>query len=83
MFKKQVNKYYGTKQVASARKVVESRSHDRRDDHREYRNSRSSSTHHHSPGNLTRRKHARSGLDSSPSASTIKNQRRSFESDIC
>jgi hypothetical protein len=33
MLQRQVNKYYGTKQEASARQVEAYRSHDRRDDH--------------------------------------------------
>jgi hypothetical protein len=33
MLQRQVNKYSGTKQAASARQVEASKSHDRRDDH--------------------------------------------------
>jgi hypothetical protein len=71
MLQKQVNKYSGTKQEASARQVEVSRSHDRRDDHGGSRQSRSVSRHqhHHSPGNSTRREYAHSRSERIPSMS--------------
>jgi hypothetical protein len=68
MLQKQVNKYSGTKQASSARKVATSRSHD----HGGSRKSRSMSRHHHhSPGHSTRRAHAHSRSESSPSVSPV------------
>jgi hypothetical protein len=55
MLQRQINKYFGTKQAANARQVETSRSHDRRDDQRGSRNSRSAIRHHHSLGHSTRR----------------------------
>jgi hypothetical protein len=67
MLQRQVNKYFGTKQAASARQVEASRSHDRRDDHGGSRRTRSVSRHHHhSPGHSTRRAHAHSRSESIP-----------------
>jgi hypothetical protein len=61
MLHKQVNKDSGTKQAASARQVSTSRSHNKRDDHGNDRQSRSMSRLHHSPRQSTRRTHASSG----------------------
>jgi hypothetical protein len=55
LLQRQVNKYSGTKQAASARQVATSRSHDRRDDHRGSRKSRSVSRHHHSHRTLNQK----------------------------
>jgi hypothetical protein len=49
MLQRKFNKYSGTKQVSNARKGEEYRSHDKRDDHKGYRKSRTVSRHNHSP----------------------------------
>jgi pSer/pThr/pTyr-binding forkhead associated (FHA) protein len=54
IIEKQINKNSGTKQEASARKVEVSRSHDRRDYHGGYIQSKNVSRHHHSLGNLNK-----------------------------
>jgi hypothetical protein len=69
MLQRQFNKYSGTKQEASARKVEASRYHDRRDDHGGFRQSRSIKVHHHrhhSQGHSTRRTHAHSRSENWP-----------------
>jgi hypothetical protein len=82
MLHKQVNKDSGTKQATSARQVSTSRSHNKRDDHGNDRQSRSMSRLHHSPRQSTRRTHASSGPGSSPSVSPVRRKRRRHEADI-
>jgi hypothetical protein len=72
MLHRKVNKDSGTKQVTSARQVATSRSHSRRDDHGNDRQSRSMSRHHHSPEKSTRRAHASLGPGSIPSVSPVR-----------
>jgi hypothetical protein len=67
MLQKQVKKDSHVKQAASARQVSTSRSHSKRDDHENDKQSRSMSRHHHSLRNSIRRTHASSGLRSIPS----------------
>ena len=71
MLHKQVNKYSGTKQAASARQVLTSRSHSKRDDHGNDRQSRSMSRRHHSPKQSTIRTHASLRPGSIPSVSHV------------
>jgi hypothetical protein len=71
-----------TKKEVSARQVSSSRSHNKRDDHGNDRNSRSMSRCHHSPRNSTRRTHASSGIGRSPSVSLVQRQRRRPKADI-
>jgi hypothetical protein len=66
MLHKKVNKYSGAKQASSARQVSTSRSHSKRDDHGNDRQSRSMSRHHHSTKKSTRRTHASSGPREKP-----------------
>ena len=82
MLHKKVNKDSSTKQEASARQVLASRSHSKRDDHGNDRQSRSMNRLHHSPRQSTRRTHASSGPGSSPSVSLVRRQRRRPEADI-
>jgi hypothetical protein len=82
MLHKKVNKDSGTKQAASARQVSTSRSHRKRDDHGNDRNSRSMSRCHHSPRKSTRRTHASSGPGRNPSVSLVRRKRRRLEKDI-
>jgi hypothetical protein len=72
MLHKKVNKDSGTKKATSARQVSTSRSHRKRDDHGNDRNSRSMRRHHHSPRQSTRRTHASSGPGSIPSVSLVR-----------
>jgi hypothetical protein len=67
MLHKKVNKDSCIKQEAIAREVTTSRSHSRKDDHGNDRQSRSMSRCHHSPMKSTRRTHASSGPGSIPS----------------
>lgn len=75
MIQQQVNKYSVTKKETSAMQVKTLRSHNRRDEHRGFRKSRSVSRNrcHHSRGNLTRTKYMHSRLEIIPSMSPIKN----------
>jgi hypothetical protein len=82
MFHKQVNKYFGTKKETSAIKLSTSRSHRKRDDHGNDRQSRSMSRCHHSPRKSTRGSHESSGLGSIPSVSLVRRKRRRHEEDI-
>jgi transcriptional regulator of acetoin/glycerol metabolism len=82
MLHKQVNKYSGTKEATNARQVSTSRSHNKRDDHGNDRQSRSISRLHHSPRKSTRRTHAISGPGSSPSVSPVWRKRRRPKADI-
>jgi hypothetical protein len=79
MLHKQVNKYSGTKQASSTRKVSTSRPHSKREYHGNDRKSRSMNMHHHSPRNSTRITHARSGPRSIPSVSPVWRKRRRLE----
>jgi hypothetical protein len=83
MLQRQVNRNSGTKQSANARQAEASRYHDRRDDNRKSRQSRSVSRHHyHSLEHSTKRSHARLRSESSPSVSLVRRQRTRLESDI-
>jgi hypothetical protein len=62
--------------------VAISRSHGRRDDNMDDMNSSSVSRHRHSPGKSTRRAHAYSGPERSPSVSPIRRLRIRPESYI-
>jgi hypothetical protein len=73
----QINKDSRTKHVRNATYVTTHISHDRRDDHRGYRNSRSVSRHHHSPKHSIKISHAES--ENSPSMSHARDQRRISE----
>jgi hypothetical protein len=83
MLQKKVNKYSGTNHESSARQVEIYRSHDRRNDHRGSRESRSTSRHqhHHSPGHSNQRKYAGSRSVRRPSVSPIRHQGRRHGSD--
>jgi hypothetical protein len=81
-FHKQFNEDFGTKQETSARQVSTSRSHRKRDDHGNDRNSRSMSMHHHYPRNSTRMTHASSGSRSILGLSHIQRKRRRPEAKI-
>jgi hypothetical protein len=82
MLHKQVSKDSGTKKVASGIHVSTSRSHRKRDDHRNDRKSISMSRHHHSPKNSNRRTHAISRPGKAPSVSHVWSKRRRPEVDI-
>jgi hypothetical protein len=82
MFHKQVNKYFGNKQVASARQVSTSRSHNKRDADGNDMHSRSMRRHHHYPRKSTRITHAISGPGRSPSVYPIQRQRRRLKENI-
>jgi hypothetical protein len=76
MLQRKVNKYSGTKKETSANQVEASKSHDRRDDHGESRKSRSVGRNLHSPRHPTKKLYACSRLESIPTMSPVKNQRR-------
>jgi len=59
-----------------------SRSHDRRDDYRGCRKSRSVRIHHHLLGQLNIGSHAFSRIESNPSVPLVRNHRRRPELDI-
>jgi hypothetical protein len=68
----QVKQNSGTKQADIARQVIASRSHNRRDDHGNDRQSRFMSRCHHSPRKSNRSAHASLGLRSNTSVSPVK-----------
>jgi hypothetical protein len=62
--------------------VTSSKSHSRRDDHGNEKQSRSINRHHHSPDKSTRRYRASSRLRIRPYMSPVRKQRRRFDSNI-
>jgi hypothetical protein len=82
MLHRQVNKDFGTKKIASARQVTQSRSQRKRDDHGNDRNSINMSMCHHSLRKYTRRTHVSSCLGIISSLSLFRRHRRRIEVDI-
>jgi hypothetical protein len=82
MLHKKFNKYFGTKQASSSRQVSKSRSHRKRDNHGNYRKSRSMRRNHHSTKKYTISTHEISGPWSIPSVSLVQRKRRRPEADI-
>jgi len=82
MFHRKFNKDSGTKQETSFRQVTASRSHSKRDDHGNDKQSRRMSRHHQYPRESTRRTHAFSGLGSNPRVSHVWRKRRRPEANL-
>jgi hypothetical protein len=82
MLHRQANKDSGTKKVDSDRHVTTSKSHRRRDEHGNDRNSRRMSRWPSFPKSITRRAHKISMPGRNPSVSPIRRQRRRPEENI-
>jgi len=82
IFHRHANKESCTKKYDSDRHATTSKSHRRRDEHGNDRNSRRMSRWHHSPNQYTRRAHKISMPGRNPSVSPIRRQRRRPEESI-